>query len=836
MKSSASTTTATTPESKPATVPRTWAPIPKVVPIPPVVPEPEPMQEDAPPSPPFKEVVKPINVKKTPVLPAASTSTVIKKVKKPVVEKVVKKEEDERPALPATASWAKASPVLNGKSVITPLNFGPSLSDALHAPQKPKHSPSLKVKKEKKTKGKMVRLEEFEEAEREAKMAASRPKVVPKPVVVETPSVPAVEEVVIQSPVVAEQVEKVEEVVPVAQEEKDQVEQQVPEMINEEIKTETPEEVKDTMDQQEVTPEESVEQVHEAPLIEQEEEQIHSSEESTPDEHIQPETEEKVEGLASLNDEIIKAFDHAAHESSEKVQADAQEAKDDISEHDSVHPNEPLQISSPMAAMERLSQLVQQEIMTDSPGTPQLENPLEQPPPPQQQAPLPPHPGMNRFEMGIPMRPPMPPPGLSGLAPPPPDWMGRSFDPFNGQDPSLIAARRLQHSQRMLEASGLFAGGAGFGQPPVVGPRFGFHPPPPPPPSNFLPHHPPPPPPPMGMFPPPPPHMMNMNSPMGSPFGPPPPQQRPMEELRNEFNGLQMEDQSREDFRALLPNVNISFNSLQEKRRAEEMYQQQQLFLRQRMENRQQEKVLSYQQPWQQPPPMEEIKRENPDVRVEAQNFFGEFLRKAASTTPQHEMSPKKEEQPGMCVCMDDDVYTNETQTANMAFQDPAIMSVRVVNGNHPEPTVNHDAVRSQNTILQILGGQPMSLEQQHHLHHQQQLHQQQQMHHFHQQQRHLQQQRQMDMEQGRMMHDMGQKHFNNSNTMFMNGPPQQQFNNPSFHPPQPNYMQFREPNNMNRMGPPPGMMRPPMPPPPPQQQNDMRFRHPGMFHSSEQQ
>jgi hypothetical protein len=366
--------------------------------------------------------------------------------------------------------------------------------------------------------------------------------------------------------------------------------------------------------------------------------------------------------------------------------------------------------------MDRLSALVQEEIMTDSPEQYQQQS-LQQPPqqtqPPQQQ-----QSGFDmvqqpvRFDMSLPMQQEggnrrMAPPGLGGPPLPPPDWLNRgSFDPFNGQDPSLIAARRLQHSQRMLEASGLF-GGAGFGHPPVV-PRFGFSPNPnngflPPPPPHHH-HQPNPPPPPhhpsMGMFPPPPhphhpmmrPHppppsvdMMNMQN---SPFGPLQHPNMQMDELRNEFNSMKMNggqdhQQSRDDFRALLPNVNISFNNLQEKRRAEEFYQQQLIMQRQQQQMQLQQRLSEQQQQQQQqqqkdqipihmdnnnsplmrnsftdssliaqekvllksPLNQQQTEASNPDVRVEAQNFFGEFLRKAASSTQQQQdMSPKKEE------------------------------------------------------------------------------------------------------------------------------------------------------------------------------------------------
>lgn len=796
---------AVTPESKPATVPRTWAPIPKVVPVPPVViPKEEPITPP-PPSPPFQEIKSSASTKQSKPTASSSSTTVSKSTtpkvsKKPVsTEKHVKKavvplvpEEDEKPALPATASWAKAQPVVNHESVITPANFGPSLSDALNAPQKPKHSPSLKVKKEKKNKGKMVRLEEFEEAEREAKMAAIRPKVVSKPEVAPIASpvvahsiapvaVPVVAK--FQSPVEVEsgspdaqvtgksttesklalekevekqhaspnsgkekELQEVESGVPV-------VDEPMPEML----------EVKKSDVAQQIDEESQLKEEDIPMELDQSQSQTNNddvlmiSKEGNAEDLSQIKNEaerledgdEKIQNLASLNDNIIKAFDDAAaaaaDESSEKVQSDEtlQETEDSVSDSEQFEIEEQKlvqNISSPLAAMDRLSALVQQEIMVDSPEQPSFNGTQQQPHPSQPQQP---HPGMNRFDLGMPMQPDnrrMAPPGLSGPPPPPPDWMNRSFDPFNGQDPSLIAARRLQHSQRMLEASGLFAGG-GFGHPPVV-PRFGFSPDFSRGPNGFMPHQAPPPPP-MGMFPPPPhpmmrhpppPEMMNMQP----PFGPPPPQiqQQQMEELRNEFNGMNMNgndehhQQSRDDLRALLPNVKISFNNLQEKRRAEEFYQQQLIMQRQQQQQQmqQQQQQMQQQQMQQQQMHMQqqqqqhiqqqqqyqheqrmseqeqiptrldssdnnitnnssrhspftdnsspstiqsvqekvllkspmnqqwqpnqlldqremEEKKNNPDVRVEAQNFFGEFLRKAASST-QQEMSPKRDEQP----------------------------------------------------------------------------------------------------------------------------------------------------------------------------------------------
>jgi hypothetical protein len=717
-------------------------------------------------------------------------------------------DEDEKPALPATASWAKAQPVVNHESVITPANFGPSLSDALHAPQKPKHSPSLKVKKEKKSKGKMVRLEEFEEAEREARMAAIRPKIVSKPEVA-----PIVSPVVAHSiaPAAAPAVAKSQPLVEVESDSPDahvtkrsttesnlvlekEVEKQDASSISrkekelQEVGLDVPVldehmpemlEIKKSNVTQQIDEESQLKEEDILMELDQSQSQTNNSDvlASSKQGNVNlsqienqaerlEEGDEKIQNLALLNDNIIKAFDDAAaaaaDESSEKVQSDEtlQETEDSVSDSEQFEIEDQKlaqNISSPLAAMDRLSALVQQEIMVDSPEQPsfngtQQPQPQQPPPPPpqqqQQQQPHPSqsqqlHPGMNRFDLGIPMQPDnrrMAPPGLSGPPPPPPDWMNRSFDPFNGQDPSLIAARRLQHSQRMLEASGLFAGG-GFGHPPVV-PRFGFSPDFNRGPNGFMPHQAPPPPP-MGMFPPPPhpmmrhpppPEMMNMQP----PFGPPPPQmqqqQQQMDELRNEFNGMNINgndehhQQSRDDLRALLPNVKISFNNLQEKRRAEEFYQQQLIMQHQQQQQQmqqqqqqmqqqqmqqqqiqmQQQQHIQHQQQYQHEqrmseqeqiptrldnsennitnnssrhPPFTDIsspsimqsvqekvllkspmnqqwqsdqllgqremeeKKNNPDVRVEAQNFFGEFLRKAASST-QQEMSPKRDEQP----------------------------------------------------------------------------------------------------------------------------------------------------------------------------------------------
>ncbi|KAG1468504.1 hypothetical protein G6F56_003793 [Rhizopus delemar] len=73
-------------------------------------------------------------------------------------------EKKERRSLPPTVSWAKTQPAIQKKTT-TPMNFGPSLFDAVQTVQKPKNA--LKTKK--KAKLKMVRFEEFEEAKKEAK-------------------------------------------------------------------------------------------------------------------------------------------------------------------------------------------------------------------------------------------------------------------------------------------------------------------------------------------------------------------------------------------------------------------------------------------------------------------------------------------------------------------------------------------------------------------------------------------------------------------------------------------------------------------------------------------
>ncbi|KAG2185049.1 hypothetical protein INT43_000962, partial [Umbelopsis isabellina] len=177
------------------------------------------------------------------------------------------------------------------------------------------------------------------------------------------------------------------------------------------------------------------------------------------------------------------------------------------------------------------------------------------------------------------------PPGLM----PPPGMLPRGYDPYRGQDAEMMMARRLQHSQQMIAALGMMKSGDG---PSGSHPNLP-HPPPPPPPGSMGMHGPP------HMQPPPmygperhgqmmgtrsPMSSQPMPSPLGqhhnfrpnevqSPFsdaanpmhqhspyqlvarspGPFPQQQSSASPEINQVRSMQ------EGFRALLPNVNISF-------------------------------------------------------------------------------------------------------------------------------------------------------------------------------------------------------------------------------------------------------------------------------------
>lgn len=588
------------------------------------------------------------------------------KSKKP---KPVSLEEEEKPALPASASWAKTQPTAP-KEVITPTHFGPSLSDALQTLQKPKSSPSMKAKKEKKGKGRMVRLEEFEEAkkpqppkahEEEAKKKVNEEshKEIPNVIIHEKKNTLIQEQVSIQDesemessdvnelalddhheekemegseftmdtePLDKKDLVPIQE--PVLEELKVTAELTSPDLNDMVFDKKVDDECKDQRDYES----KMVETVDEHDVLELTEESIQNDLGS---EGTNTEDEEQVEGLASLNQDVIKAFDsNLADELSTTTAADIPK--------DVEHPKEdPLPLSpglseripSPLVAMERLSTLVEHEISSDQPVNHFPQQQQQPPPPPQEML-------DNNLPFAEHRRQPMPPPGLAVPPPPPPilpEWMNRGFDPFNGQDPSLIAMRRLQHSQRMMEASGMFGINSGFPQhrpppppppPPSVSP-FGFHP-------NFNEgfSHQPPPPPFANMIARPPPHPMMRPHPQDRvnmpPFGVP----HPIDDarLRAEFNvmNLNREDfQSRENLRALLPNVNISFN--QQKETMDQMMQQKeamdQMMQQRRMEGR--NKIPFYKQ---ESSFMDDRLPQNQDVRTEAQNFFGEFLRKAQDT------------------------------------------------------------------------------------------------------------------------------------------------------------------------------------------------------------
>ncbi|CAO3698491.1 unnamed protein product [Rhizopus stolonifer] len=654
------------------TTPRTWAPIPKVVPLPPppppTTPPPTTTTVISEPGIPIKEKSKQaMKVSKSNNTKRATTD----KLKKP---KPVNSEE-EKPALPASASWAKAQPAAP-KEVITPTHFGPSLSDALQTLQKPKSSPSMKAKKEKKGKGRMVRLEEFEEAkkpqppkahEEETKKEVNEEshEEIQNVIIHEKKNTLIQEQASIQDepemessdvnelalddhheekkmegsglimdtePLDEKDLAAIQE--PVLEELKVTAELTSPDLNDMVFDEQVDDECKDHRDYES----KMMETADECDALELTEESIQNDLSS---EGTTTEDEERVEGLASLNQDVIKAFDSNLTDglsttTAADIPKDVEHPKEDPLP---LSPGLSERISSPLVAMERLSTLVEHEISSDQPV-----NHFPPPPPQPQQEML-----DNNLPFAEHRRQPMPPPGLAGPPPPPilPEWMNRGFDPFNGQDPSLIAMRRLQHSQRMMEASGMFGINNGFPQhrpppppppPPSVSP-FGFHP-------NFNESfsHQSPPPPFANMIARPPPHPMMRPHPQDRvnmpPFGVP----HPIDDarLRAEFNAINLnrEDfQSRENLRALLPNVNISFNQqkgvmdqmMQQKEAMDQMMQQKeavdQMMQQRRMEGR--NKIPFYRQ---ESSFMDDRLPQNQDVRTEAQNFFGEFLRKAQDT------------------------------------------------------------------------------------------------------------------------------------------------------------------------------------------------------------
>ncbi|SAL99419.1 hypothetical protein [Absidia glauca] len=755
--------------------------------------------------------------------------------------------ENEKPALPATASWAKGGSQNTQSASLTPDHFGPSLSDALTTPQKPKHEssslPSVSTSRKKdKKKAKMVSLKTFEELTRQSPTTTKsplsssplnaalrgdvkvdadannsnkepvtksawgtlpaipttatktpvstetkQPTTVSPPVAMETPkqqlpttddATPATEDstsdgeavdIIMEAPQPATETKTLEPVdhnvtqkdsvaattdetavAPTRDEPTEDSQQHAP--IDENITEIANVDDKVVSEGSLVDEQHVLDNNHSPEPVEQENEKddtlvIDDSLENPNSDELAPDdgqhnnmmdpnvldimfaddvlgsvmTDDLVEDdsnsdFASDNDEIIKAFDMIGQQQQQQS----------------------LNSSSPPTS-EKIQQQQQQSMSTPtmvnaSPSLFSLAQPMHGPIPPflsdmQQQ--------QNLSRRGLQGPPP-------GFPPPPPGWLPRNFDLFQGQDPALIAARRLQHSQQMLEASGLY----GFGARPPHPHSHQPPPPPPPAPFNFSPdfrfasggHPPPPPPPPPGMFSTPPPHIARPNM-MSHPTPPPPQQQQqqPMMQppplppqpqppsssssspplssqhdltrLRSEFNQMHLspasssdslkalphspsssslhqlaspsfaassphqpfmdhhqyqpppppsqqqppppqngEYQLRNDLRAMLPNASISFGGG--------------VGPMGNMMNNRDHHPPPHSRPQQQqamPPPPgfqqdQQQMLQRPDRRQEAQHFFGEFLKNAATHTTEKEHG----------------------QEGTVPFHDPAIMSARV--------------------------------------------------------------------------------------------------------------------------------------------------------------
>ncbi|KAI8142663.1 hypothetical protein BJV82DRAFT_669313 [Fennellomyces sp. T-0311] len=772
-----------------------WAPIPKVVPPPPPPPPaPEPPAEVQEPEP-EPEPPRPSSSEQTKNNVAAKSAP--EKVAKPIfIEK--------KPALPAAASWGKGTNNLasSHESVATPTNFGPSLSDALTASQKPKHSPAIPRKKEKKLKSKMIRLEDFEEGVRatpkqtKGKKEPARPESALsaqisrqqqggspwKPIQVPSQDVKPVPEPALEpvAPEASAEPEPSVSAAPIETKDEDANTQVEPPVAVDQVA--------DTASVHEERPE-SVQQEQQAPSVKEKEAAVKpadteekveekdvqvSTARSDTDEDIEHEDDERMD--SSSDDIVIEdktaALDQYAplHESIEQPSFanyvlgslmvddddddrnseealgmegglsslkgdldseydtmlgdhDRHHGLDEIERSEKVQEDDHHGFTSPLLAMERFSALINQELASNSP-----ERPTED----FDRRPAPYQPPSLFQELGLPFennRAHGPPPGIPG----PPEWRSHNFDPFNGQDPA--AARRLQHSQQMLEASGLFPGFAPR-PPPMFGVSPDFHasgtPPPPPPPQG--------PPPPPGMFglPPAPPMMhhpefMNMPPGLGGPMMDKP----DIASLENSMRGMNLQQNGhndslrnmQDDLRALLPNVNISFGPMRDDnpppnkphtpshdepeflhRRPSDSHRMQPRFEMNHFNEPRdvdrftpspltEEKTLfsgngSTHKPDALPENEHERTQEEgqEDMKQEAQDFFGEFLRKAAATggAPMH-MS-----------------MAEAPRKASLPFQDPAIMSVRMSHeARASPPPPPQDITESQNTILQILGGQP---------------------------------------------------------------------------------------------------------------------------------
>lgn len=828
---SSSSTSTSQMAVEPASPPKksAWAPIPKVVPPPP--PPPAPIVEEQQPSSsstetPANKEEEPVSVQQQQQRPLESTPAPVvpspKQRKQTHAPEPVKSASDKatkpiaiekKPALPAAAAWGKGTTgtstgtgsvasSLENSTITTPVNFGPSLSDALSAPQKPKHSPTIPRKKEKKLKSKMVRLEEFEEGLknntngqkapvaggsnnikgkaavtggggtsalstqlRRSGESAWQPVPKPTPVVIaptksaETPQQQPKDQ---QPQPQKEQQQK--------QKQKKQPAAAAPVKPKEEPVSENvvkPEQVDNVRPKEEdvvmAEPVQELRDDQQQPLVDQKDEALelkkeedqkedHRDEQQQPTVSLQKPEAKPEEDKVVVDQQVDHVEEEYVESTSAKVSSPSPEFSvqaqpsftsyvlgdlmvDDVNqqdEHGSLDDEGGLSSLKADLASEddegRLydhmsrSEKVQQDELGGTSPLGALDHGMIQPSPErpplldeqldhvhfhtihqQQHGPSP----TLLDDLRMPMeqhgsgRAHGPPPGFSG----PPEWQSHHFDPFNGQDPA--AARRLQHSQQMLEASGLFPG---FGRPP-----------PPPPPSLFDFHGNTPPPPP-GMFglpqpmlrqpppphhhhqPPPPPHhphrhpdFMNMPpglGPMGGPQHHPPPQppqqqQSPMENhhhdmmhLENNMQRLSMHQQQQQhpngpmaehredpvrsmqdDLRALLPNVNISFSPMRDEdpshkphtpeiedpfhRRPSDLSSNTPILQHESDQQQQQhDKILStltnnssaVHKPDAYPEEEEEKEKENvgkdSDVKQEAQNFFGEFLRKAAASTP----------------------------------------------------------------------------------------------------------------------------------------------------------------------------------------------------------
>lgn len=673
-----------------------WAPIPKIAP-------PQSLQPSKSEQTSTKQPEPTIEI--TPASSKAPTPEPNQKIAEADAKSVAN---EKKPALPATASWGKGVANSHNHSsqdtITTPVNFGPSLSDAVSTPQKPKQSPTIPRKKEKKLKSKMVRLEDFEEGktgkpqgvnkatkakkekQNEAKEGAALSDKSNMQHVDETQQAAQVEQSTVvqshgeekkeQQPTIPEANEAnvtdthATEAQPIEQSsaETQQVQLQSAEAgtmdidgekeagaehldqkqtenqeNNENALTSTGDQVETTVQSTDAMIDDGKQESNNASLASKEtedhpqsqdyaaksEEQcLHGLEEPTakPDDvdeppHEKPDSKEISEELAPsqvvtegktafddttkspraskepsfanyvLGDLVMDDADDITGDVSDEEEGGLSSLKADLStDQDVIYyydrnenqrelsgteqsekvEEERTSSSSPFVAMERFSAVVDHQLVSGSPekAVDDIGRQSSQPGmPPFFDLRSPPDNTTSRANV------PRLPPGLAGPA----EWQALGFDPFNGQDPRLITSRRLQHSQQMLEALGLY--------PCFHGPMVNFSPdfhtsgtPPPPPPQAHAPSAP--------MFDDaPPPQGMGSIAPNSEFRGAPPGlnsmvHNPEMFNLEQRFQNMNMKvhheglDMSREQeqsvksmqdsFRALLPNVNISFSPLPE--------------------------------------------------------------------------------------------------------------------------------------------------------------------------------------------------------------------------------------------------------------------------------